>query len=178
MYRAYVRKDNTGKERLWYAVKSPIHLKQRKHTFNEAAVYFKLGPADCPHLSLLSDVVQHPSTPNVPLLVVEWSDLDLVKWMRARHCSWCWKNTHNLQQCKRCKWNKYCGVDCQRSHCRTGHKATCGSNSSLKELMEIVIQVLRGLVSPPTVSELAYSSWLEEHKSKSVSLTKVAPPGP
>ena len=51
--------------------------------------------------------------------------------MGERCCANCARVT-GLKRCTRCKVVSYCGVSCQRTHWRAGHKALCKSNPAKK----------------------------------------------
>ena len=150
VYKASVG-QSVSSDRLFYALKVPKSIKRSSFAQDAAVWYFKLNPADCPHLALLSDVVLHPQPPRVPILVMEYAHSSLNQWLNG--CAHCCKDVQRPLRCSRCFAAQYCSKECQKAHWAEHKQLGCkndGSGGRLNQIrcaLQFGIQTLRGLHS-------------------------------
>lgn len=53
----------------------------------------------------------------------------------SRRCAWCQVEDESLLSCKQCQQVAYCGRECQVSHWKNGHKASCNKTQTLITFM-------------------------------------------
>ena len=79
--KAYTIAAGSKKPSDYFALKQPLDPGRLRGHKREAQVYFNLDPNEHPHLAFLADVVGHEGT---PLLVMEWADADLGRWLEQQ----------------------------------------------------------------------------------------------
>ena len=65
----------------YFALKQPLDPRRLRGHAREAQVYFNLNPDEHPHLAFLADVARYEG---MPLLVMEWADSDLRRWLQEQ----------------------------------------------------------------------------------------------